>query len=79
MNRTSELLNRITVNPDICHGKPSIRNKRYPVEIILSHLAAGDLPKDLIIEFPDLEQDDIFACLAYAAEVSKVKSTHLTI
>ena len=58
------ILNRITINPGICHGKPIIRNKRYPVETILEYLAGGDSINDLLDEFEDLEKEDILACLA---------------
>ena len=60
------LLNRITVNPEIAHGKPTIRNKRYTVEGLLEYLAAGDSIEDLLKEFPDLEKEDFQACLQYA-------------
>ena len=63
------ILNRITINPGICHGKPIIRNKRYPVETILEYLAGGDSISDLLDEFEDLEKDDILACLAYASNM----------
>ncbi|MEN0046106.1 MAG: DUF433 domain-containing protein [Bacteroidota bacterium] len=59
------LLNRITINPNVCHGKPTIRSKRYPVESILEYLAGGDTIEDIVEEFDDLEREDILACLAY--------------
>lgn len=63
-----KLLERITINPEVCHGKPVIRNTRHLVEGILEYLAGGDSPEDLIKEFPELEKDDILACLAFAAK-----------
>ncbi len=60
------LLDRITLNPDIAHGKPAIRNKRYTVEDLLEYLAGGDSIEDLLNEFPDLEKEDLLACLQYA-------------
>jgi uncharacterized protein (DUF433 family) len=60
------LLDRITLNPDIAHGKPAIRNKRYTVEGLLEYLAGGDSIEDLLNEFPDLEKEDLLACLQYA-------------
>jgi uncharacterized protein (DUF433 family) len=60
------LLKRITINPAVCHGKPTIRNKRYTVESILEYLAGGDTTETLLAEFPDLEKEDVFACLQYA-------------
>jgi uncharacterized protein (DUF433 family) len=71
------LIKRITIDPAICHGKPSIRGLRYPVESILEYLAAGDTVDEIIAEFTDLEADDIFACLAYAAQVIKTKSIYV--
>ena len=55
------LLSRITVDPEISHGKPCIRGLRYPVETILEYLARGDTIEDLLKEFPDLEREDILA------------------
>ena len=60
------LLNRVTINPEVAHGKPTIRNKRYTVEGLLEYLAAGDTIEDLLKEFPDLEKEDFQACLQYA-------------
>lgn len=75
----NSLLSRITVNPDICHGKPVIRNLRYPVESMLEYLAGGDTIDDLLAEFPDLERDDLLACLQFAAESLKLKTQHLVL
>ncbi len=58
--------NRITINPNIGHGKPTVRNTRYLVESILEYLAGGDTSDDLIKQFPDLQKEDIQACIAYA-------------
>ena len=70
------LLNRITLNPDICHGKPTIRNMRYPVELILDLLSSGMSNLDIIKDYPALEEDDIRACLAFASKFTKIKSIH---
>jgi len=70
------LLERITINPNICHGKPCIRNMRYPVEVILEYLAGGDTIESLMEEFSDLEKEDILACIEYAATVSKIKGIY---
>ena len=66
-----QLLNRITINQDICHGKPTIRNKRYTVDLILDLLSAGATHKKILEEYPKLEEADILACLAYASKVTK--------
>ena len=60
------LLNRITINPEVAHGKPTVRNMRYTVEGLLEYLAGGDSIEDLLEEFPDLEKEDFQACLQYA-------------
>ena len=67
-------LNRITINPQICHGKPIIRNLRYPVETILELLSSGMSIEQILNDYKDLEQEDILACLNYAAKLSQVKS-----
>ena len=73
------LVSRITVNPDICHGKPVIRNTRFLVESIMEYLAGGDTIEDVLKEFPDLNKEDILACLAYANEVMKLKDIEISI
>ena len=70
------LLNRITINPDVCHGKPTIRNMRYPVEMILDLLSAGMNNQEIVADYPAIEIDDIRACLSYASRLTKVKSIH---
>ncbi|MFH1195518.1 MAG: DUF433 domain-containing protein [bacterium] len=68
------LLKRITVNHEICHGKPAIRNMRYPVENILELLSSGMTIEQILDDYEDLDREDILACLEYAALLSKVKS-----
>jgi uncharacterized protein (DUF433 family) len=75
----NSLLERITIQPDICHGKPVIRGLRYPVESVLEYLAAGDSFETVLAEFPDLEREDLLACLEFAARSLKVKSQHLVL
>ena len=58
--------NRITVDPTICHGKPTIRGLRYPVELILDLLDSGMTSDEILADYPDLERDDILAALEYA-------------
>ncbi len=72
----SILLQRITLNPDICHGKPTIRNRRYPVELILDLLSSGMTHQEILADYPALEEDDIRACLAFASRLTQVKSIH---
>ena len=63
---------RITVDPGICHGKPTVRGLRYPVSMILELLAGGMTREELLADYPDLEADDITACLAFAARLLNV-------
>lgn len=67
------LLDRITINPEICHGKPTIRGLRYPVETILELLSSGMTIEEILADYEDLERDDILAVLAFAARLSQVK------
>lgn len=64
-----QVLSRITANPEIFGGKPIIRGMRISVELVLSLLAQGETVEDLLEDYPDLERDDIRACLAYARAV----------
>ena len=70
------LISRITIHPDICHGKPTIRGLRYPVESMLELLASGMSIDELLTDYPDLERKDFLACLEYAAKLLHVKSIH---
>ena len=70
----NQLLSRITVNPEICHGKPTIRNKRYTVDLILDLLASGSSHAEILEDYPSLQDEDILACLAYATKVTKYSS-----
>ena len=67
--RNAPLLARITARPDIFGGKPIVRDMRISVELILSLLAQGVTPAAIIEDYPDLEADDICACIAYAHAV----------
>jgi uncharacterized protein (DUF433 family) len=61
---------RITMDPQICHGKPCIRGLRYPVETILELLSSGMSIDEVLADYGDLEREDIFAALAFAARLS---------
>ncbi len=63
----SELLTRITTNPAQCGGRPCVRGMRIRVIDVLDLLAAGLTPQQVLEELPDLEPDDIRACLLYAS------------
>ena len=66
---------RITIDPNLCHGKPCIRGMRYPVENILEWLAGVMTIDDILGDYADLERDDILAKLACAARLAHIKST----
>lgn len=72
------LTERVTINPEICHGKPTIRGLRYPVEMILELLSSGMTTDDILVDYEDLEREDIFAALAFAAQLTQVKRFELT-
>ena len=73
------MIQRITVNSDICFGKPTVRNMRYPVEMILDLLSAGMTYEEILTDYPALEQEDIQACLAFASRLVQVNSIHKVI
>jgi uncharacterized protein (DUF433 family) len=70
------LTDRITIDPQVCHGKPVIRGLRYPVETILELLSSGMAIEELLADYPDLEKEDFLACIEYAAKLTQVKSIY---
>ena len=72
-NDSTDLIARITIDPEICHGKPCIRGLRYPVETILELLSAGMTHEEILADYDDLETQDILAALDFAARLSHVK------
>ncbi len=70
MNRT-DLLERISIDPNVCFGKPCIRGHRIWVSLILDLLADGCLVEQILAEYPGLEEADVRACIAYGAEMSR--------
>jgi uncharacterized protein (DUF433 family) len=67
------LLDRIIMDPEICHGKPTLRGLRYPVEMILELLSSGMTTEDILADYEDLERADILAALEFALRLSQVK------
>ena len=76
MNR-DDLLSRISIDPDICFGKPCIKGHRVWVSLILDFLAHGKKPEQILQEYPGLTEEDILACLAYGAEMTRVRYVDL--
>jgi uncharacterized protein (DUF433 family) len=72
----SNYISRITINQDICHGKPTIRGLRYPVENMLELMASGMTIEELINDYPDLEKEDFLACIEYASRLIEIKSVY---
>jgi len=71
-----DLLQRITIDSEICHGKPSIRGLRYPVEMILQLLSSGMSTEEILEDYEDLEKEDVMASLLYASKLTEVKSIY---
>lgn len=68
------MLSRITMDPNICHGKPCIRGLRYPVEFLLELMSGDMMTEQILADYPDLEAADLRASIAYAARLSRIKS-----
>ena len=66
-------IERITMDPQICHGRPVIRGMRYPVELILDLLSSGMTIEAVLIDYEDLQKEDILAVLSFAARLSQIK------
>lgn len=64
---------RISIDPNVCHGKPCIKGTRIMVWIIVSCLANGDSSEEILEAYPRLKREDIQAALAYAAEMTREK------
>ncbi len=71
----SLLIDRITIDPQICHGKPCVRGLRYPVEFLLELLSSGMTHDEILADYDDLERDDLLAVLTYAARLARMKSS----
>lgn len=74
-----ELLRRISINPEICFGKPCIKGHRIWVSLILDFLASGMTVDEVLKEYPQLQPEDIYACIAYGAEMSRERYVDITI
>ncbi len=67
----TELLKRISINPNVCFGKPCIRGTRVWVSLILDFLANGMTEQEILAEYPELTREDILAAIAYGAEAAR--------
>ena len=71
-------LDRITIDPNICHGKPCIRGMRWPIEVILDMLSANMNTEDILRDHPELEREDITASLSFAKSLLMGGSIQIT-
>jgi uncharacterized protein (DUF433 family) len=78
MNR-QEILNRISIDPHVCGGKPCIRGHRIWVSLILDFLASGSTMDEILENYPGINIDDIRACIAYGAEMSRERYVDLPV
>lgn len=71
----SYLNGRITIDPDLCNGKPTIRGKRITVQTIVEFLSAGETTEEILKQYPSLEKEDIYACLSFASRLMEHRYT----
>ena len=74
-----EIANRITIDDEICNGKPTIRGKRITVNTILEFLSAGSSRSEILKEYPSLKDEDIAACLKFASDLTNRNFTIKTV
>jgi uncharacterized protein (DUF433 family) len=70
-----DLSDRITIDPEVCYGKPTVRGLRYPVEMILELLSSGMTADEILPDYEDLEREDILAALSYQIAVTAFSNT----
>jgi uncharacterized protein (DUF433 family) len=75
----SQLLSRIPIDPNICFGKPCIRGHRIWVSLMLDFLANGMTIAEILADYPQLQAEDILACIAYGAEISRERFVDIAI
>jgi uncharacterized protein (DUF433 family) len=68
-----QLLSRISIDPNICVGKPCIKGHRIWVSLILDFLASGASITEILEDYPQLETEDVLACIAYGTEMNRVR------
>ncbi len=75
----SQLLSRISIDPNICFGKPCIKGHRIWVSLMLDFLANGMTIPEILTDYPQLQAEDILACIAYGAEMSRERFVDIAI
>ncbi len=73
------MFERITVNPNVCHGKACIKDTRIPVHIILDLLSAGETVENILKAYPQITEDDVRICLQYASTLASEEIVHITL
>lgn len=73
-----ELLRRISIDPNVCFGKPCIRGHRIWVSLILDLLASGMTTEQILEDYPQLTAEDIRACIAYASEMTRERTVYIS-
>jgi uncharacterized protein (DUF433 family) len=73
----AELLQRISINPNVCGGKPCIRGHRIWVSLILDLLAGGTSMDAIVGEYPQLTMEDLLACIAFGSEMARERTVHV--
>jgi uncharacterized protein (DUF433 family) len=76
---TDDILSRISIDPNVCFGKPCIKGHRIWVALILDFLAAGWTNAEILENYPGLKEDDIRACIAYAAEMTRERYVEIEV
>jgi len=74
----TNMLDRITINPSVCHGKPCIRGLRCPVDTILELLVSGMTADEILADYEDLQREDILAVFSYALRLVQIKQIQRT-
>lgn len=74
----TELLQRISVDPNVCFGKPCIRGHRIWVSLILDMLAEGVSVEEILENYPGITEEDVRACIAYGSEMSRERYVEIT-
>lgn len=69
-----DIIQRITLNPEVCKGRPTIRNMRFTVSQLLELLAGGMKQEEILTDYPYLEKEDIYACLFYASQLANTRT-----
>ncbi|MEI8372228.1 MAG: DUF433 domain-containing protein [Planctomycetota bacterium] len=70
------LISRITIDPEVCHGKPCVRGLRYPVETLLELLSSGMTIEEILADYEDLTREDVLAALEFAARLARTRRLH---